>query len=78
MSLDALVFVDGIAMYAVSVCCSCGDRVTFDPDTVPSIRVDGIKRPLCRACFDRWNLRHRISRGLAPVPLHPSAYKDAP
>lgn len=78
MSACVLVFVDGIAMYAVAACCSCGDRVTFDPDTVPSFRVEGVKRPLCRACFDRWNLLYRTNKGLPPVPLHPSAYKDAP
>jgi len=45
---------------------------------VPSIRLtpDGEKFPLCESCFNRWNVKHRTSHGLEPVPLDPRAYKE--
>lgn len=68
---------EGFAI-AVGECVACGSRVAFNPVFVPSLRVGGVKRELCKACYERWNQIHRTSKGLAPIPLHPEAYGPCP
>ena len=60
-----------------SYCVACKVMITFNPDHVPSIRVNntGKKQPLCKACFHRWNQIHRVSKGLEPIQIHPKAYE---
>lgn len=54
---------------AIGPCWSCKQRMTFDPDRVPSIVVDGIRQPLCRRCVDHANALRRHT-GMPPiVPL---------
>jgi len=65
-------------MTVVGHCINCGAYITFNPFYVPSIRVGGVREPLCRACFARWNELHRTRRGLDSVPLHPAAYEPEP
>jgi len=55
-------------------CCNCQRFFMSNPDFVPSIRINGVKEPLCRDCFDKWNELHRTSKGLEPVELNPEAY----
>ena len=55
-------------------CVGCGRQISFSPNRVPSIRVDGSREPLCRGCFDRWNEIHRTSKGLEPIKLMEGAY----
>lgn len=62
------------AMFVIGDCVACKSLITFNPDHVPSLRVNGVREPLCKACFDRWNELHRVSKGLPPEPLHPEAY----
>ena len=64
--------------WAMGTCVACGSTISFNPDHVPSIRVDGKKEPLCRGCFSQWNQIHRVSKGLEPVALHPRAYELQP
>lgn len=59
-------------------CCACGLVIAFNPDRVPSLRVNGHREPLCVACFHRWNELHRVAKGLEPLELHPEAYELAP
>lgn len=59
-------------------CVACGTPIRFNPSFVPSIRVNGEREPLCRACFNAWNGIHRASEGLPLVPLHPAAYEPEP
>lgn len=56
-------------------CCACQTFISFNPDYVPSLRVNGTKEPLCRGCYAHWNEMHRTSKGLEPIPLHPDAYQ---
>ena len=65
-------------MMVVGACVSCRAFITFHPDFVPSIRVEGEREPLCRACFTRWNEIHRVSKGLEPLSLHSQAYVGDP
>ena len=62
-------------MFVMATCISCGNSITFNPHKVPSIRVKGVREPLCKVCFEKWNVIHRTSKGLDPVPLDPEAYK---
>jgi len=55
-------------------CCACGTLIQCNPDKVPSLRLNGKREPLCRACFGKWNEVHRTSKGLDPVALDPEAY----
>jgi len=59
-------------------CVNCQRLISFNPHYVPSIRLtpEGEKFPLCESCFNRWNVKHRTSHGLEPVPLDPRAYKE--
>lgn len=56
-------------------CANCRAIIAVNPVHCPSLVVNGERRPLCPACFDRWNHIHKTSKGLAPVALHPDAYK---
>jgi Fe-S-cluster-containing dehydrogenase component len=55
-------------------CAGCGATMQCNPYKVPSLRVTGVKEPICRHCFDRWNQIHRIDKGLEPVALQAGAY----
>jgi len=55
-------------------CVSCRVAMTCSPTHVPSLIIGGVREPLCRACYTRWNEIHRVSKGLEPVPAHPDAW----
>ncbi|MET0405273.1 MAG: hypothetical protein ABW123_22855 [Cystobacter sp.] len=52
------------------VCAACHLLISFNPELVPSLRVNGVREPLCRACAEKWNEIHN-----ANVPIHPDAYE---
>jgi hypothetical protein len=62
-------------------CFGCGRAFGFNPNFVPSIRVNakrepdpaGSKEPICGACMARANAK-RVEMGEAPHPIHPEAY----
>ncbi len=56
--------------------CICGAMMTYNPDKVPSVRIDGERRAVCRTCIERANPK-RIENGLEPVTIHPDAYEAA-
>jgi hypothetical protein len=58
-------------------CVGCGNLFGFNPERVPSIRVDGVRQPVCRTCFDR-RQAHRRANGLPEESLLPGAYEPAP
>jgi hypothetical protein len=57
-------------------CLVCKRMFGFNPHHVPSIRINGQREPVCRACIEQANPR-RIRSGLAPVEIHPEAYEAA-
>lgn len=65
---------DGPYCFVIGTCCGCRAVITFDPEHVPSLRVQGERQPLCRGCHARWNEIHRTSKGLAPIAAHPGAW----
>ena len=65
-------------MMCVGACVACKVTITFNPNRVPSITVNGQREPVCRNCFARWNEIHRISKGLEPLLIHPDAFSPEP
>lgn len=55
-------------------CYACGQFMRFNPVRVPSIRVSGVREPVCRACIERANPL-REQNGLDPIAIHPDAYE---
>jgi hypothetical protein len=66
-------------------CIACGQRFSFNPERVPSIRArrDGRTvvpdpaaplEPICRNCFERQN-KKRCELGLREIRLTPGAYE---
>jgi len=62
-------------MFVHGFCAHCNTPISFNPDHVPSLRVQGTRVPICEGCFNEWNRIHRTSQGLDPIPLHPEAYE---
>ena len=62
-------------VYVHGPCIGCRTLISYNPAHVPSIRVNGIREPLCAGCFDRWNAIHRTGKGLPPLTIHPEAYE---
>ena len=59
--------------FAFGECYGCKQMFSFNPDAVPSIRIDGVKQPICRNCVDRANPK-RVANGLPPIVPLPGAY----
>jgi hypothetical protein len=62
-------------LWAIGPCFGCQQLFGFDPDRVPSVRVNDIREPVCRNCVERANPR-RIANGLDPIVPLPGAYVD--
>jgi len=61
-------------MLATAPCVHCKQLFSFNPDLVPSVRVNGIKEPICKACV-LWANPKRIAKGLEPIRILPGAYE---
>ena len=57
-------------------CCACGRQISFNPNKVPSIRIEGERRPVCKACIDAANSK-RKEMGLPLFEIDPEAYEPA-
>ena len=57
-------------------CYGCKQMFGFNPERVPSIRIEGVKQPICQSCVDRVNPQ-RIANGLEPIRPLPGAYEAA-
>lgn len=60
--------------FVYGTCYGCKQTFTFNPNWVPSLRINGVKEPFCRACIEKAN-PIRKANGLAPIVIHPDAYK---
>jgi hypothetical protein len=60
-------------MVVMSACLGCRRVFSYNPDLVPSLRVNGVKEPVCQSCVDRVNPQ-RIANGLDPIRPLPGAY----
>ncbi len=66
----------GYAM-AMGPCIGCGQPICFNPNSVPSIRHNGEKEPVCLNCWKR-RQEHRRSQGLPEEHLRSDAYEAIP
>lgn len=55
-------------------CIGCGRPFAFNPVRVPSMRVNGVREPICRECVTRIN-RNKVKRGEEPFAIAPDAYE---
>ncbi len=59
------------------VCYGCKQLFTFNPLYVPSLTIDGVREPFCRACIERANII-RKDKGMPPLEIHPKGYEPLP
>lgn len=59
--------------FAIGQCYTCKRTITFNPVKVPSIRINGVREPVCADCIARAN-PVRVSKGLPPIEILPDAY----
>ena len=62
-------------MMCISTCVCCRRLFAYDPIIVPSIRVEGVREPICRRCVD-WANPQRVANGVEPIVPKPGAYLD--
>jgi hypothetical protein len=60
-------------MLAHGECYGCKRFFSFNPDLVPSIRINGNREPVCQSCVDAANPQ-RLKNGLPPIEVLPGAY----
>lgn len=56
-----------------SPCVSCGRTFGYNPNFVPSVKVNGVREPACQSCIEASN-PIRIANGLDPWVIQPGAY----
>ena len=63
-------------MYAMGMgrCVSCSRIFGFNPHKVPSIRLNGVREPVCQDCVKDLNAV-RVTRGMPAWEIHPDAYE---
>ncbi len=67
----------GVFVFAHSPCLGCGRIFSYNPHRVPSLRIDGVREPVCLACVDRVNPK-RVANGLEPIVPLSGAYDMIP
>lgn len=60
--------------FAFSKCAACHQPFAYNPLRVPSVRINGVKEPLCRGCVLEWNVR-MVKAGKEPHPIPDDAYE---
>ena len=60
--------------FAFSKCAACHQPFAYNPLRVPSVRINGVKEPICRGCVLEWNVR-MVKAGKEPHPIPDDAYE---
>jgi hypothetical protein len=61
-------------IFVTSPCFGCHQPFSYNPNTVPSIRHDGQRMPICLTCIERVNPQRAVN-GLPPIVPLPGAYE---
>jgi hypothetical protein len=61
-------------IYVFGPCWSCGQGFQFNPNKVPSLEIDGTRRPICADCMALANTA-REQQGKPPHQILPGAYE---
>ena len=64
-------------MIAYGHCFGCSKLFGFNPQCVPSFRVNGKREPVCKSCIKAANTK-RKEMGLPPHVINPDAYEPEP
>jgi hypothetical protein len=62
--------------FMLAPCVACGKPFGFHPDKVPSLRVNGVREPVCQDCVRRASVL-RTAKGLPLIVPLPGAYEPA-
>ncbi len=60
--------------FAFSKCAACHQPFAYNPLRVPSVRINGVREPICRGCVVEWNVR-MVKAGKEPHPIPDDAYE---
>ena len=63
-------------MMIMGPCYACKAMMSYNPNTVPSLPVNGVRQAICRGCIEQANPK-RIANGLEPVVIQADAYEAA-
>jgi len=63
--------------FVISKCFTCHHTFAYNPLKVPSLRIDGVREPICRGCLETAN-QFRVANGDPPHPILPGAYDPMP
>lgn len=61
-------------VFCHGLCYGCGRVMSFNPNLVPSIAINEVRRPICQDCVTRVNPL-RIQNGLALIVPLPGSYE---
>jgi hypothetical protein len=61
-------------MLATGECMRCHKLFSFNPNLVPSVTVNGFRKPICADCV-AWANPIRVANGLAAIQILPGAYE---
>lgn len=59
---------------ALGACCACTELMSFNPHKVPSVKINGVREPVCQRCVEEVNTRRR-RLGLEEWAILPGAYE---
>ena len=57
-------------VFMTSPCVNCQKIISFNPNKVPSLIIDGKREPLCKGCFYKWKKYHK-----SDIKINPQAYE---
>lgn len=63
-------------VFCMGPCIGCGNYFSFNPDRVPSVRLNGVREPICKICVETSNPL-REEKGMDPITILPGAYDPA-
>ena len=55
-------------------CAHCRQTFAFNPIAVPSVRVNGVREPICKGCIE-WANPLRKAKGLEEIVVKKGAYE---
>ena len=61
--------------FCMGHCVACEKPFSFNPISVPSIRMDGKREPICQSCVNLANVK-RAANGIDPIVPAPDAYES--
>lgn len=62
---------------AFGPCIACSKPFGFNPNLVPSVRINNVRQPICKDCVDQANVL-RAANHVELIQVLPGAYAPAP